>query len=632
MSASLLSIGSRSLAAAQAALGTISHNIANVNTAGYSRQETVQSTAASQFTGGGFFGQGVDVATVRRQYDQFLVSAVQANTSQASADSARSSALQELDDLFANADLGMGAAIDDVFGAAGDVANRPSDMAARQAFLARIDQMADRFASMGSQLEGLGKQTNERITHAVTQVNASLTEIRKLNAQITAAKTSGHSPNDLLDRRDNAMQGLQQWVSVTGVVAADGTLNVFGTQGEAFLVGNQQADLQVIHDSGDASKIGLQLKVGVVVQRLNEGAIGGAIGGLIRFRDEDLAATKNSLGLLAVVIAEQFNSRQAAGVDAAGAPGRALLSVPLPEVRPNSRNIGAGVLSATIADSIQLKASDYRVEWNGTAYTITRLVDGQTTNTAMVPATVDGLTFTMTGTPGTGDVYAVMPYSKTVSGIQANALLPKELATAFAAMVEMAPSNSGSVQASRFEVVRQSADTALPVAITFNDPPTTFNITGLATGDVMNIPYVSGDQIPSSPADYNGWVISLSGTPAAGDSLAIRKTIAPGNDNRNMRVFNDLASRATIDGATMNEAYATIIGGTGTRVQGARDAAAISAQFLESAIARKEGLSGVNLDEEAANLLRYQQAYQASAKIIQASQSVFDALLSAVGR
>lgn len=632
MATSLLNIGSRSLAAAQAALGTISHNIANVNTPGYSRQEAVLSTAAGQFTGAGFLGRGVDVTTVRRQYDQFLVAAMQANTSQASADSARSAALQELDGLFANPDLGVGAAIDDVLSAAGDMANRPADMSARQSYLGRIDQLAGRFTSMGSQLKALGDQTNDRIAYAAAQTNSRLTEIRALNTRIAEALASGQPPNDLLDQRDAALQGLQQWVSVTTVTAADGSLSIFGTQGAALLVGNHQAEVRVATDAGDPSRPSLELRSGMTVQAIDGALVGGTIGGLFQFRDTDLDATQNSLGRLAIVIADQLNSRQSVGVDSAGTPGRALFTVPAPRSVADNSNAGSGTLSITVADSAQLKASDYRLEWNGAAYTITRLQDGQTTTTSMVPATVDGLTFTMAGIPAAGDGYSVQPFRNAAAGIRTNSLSPKELATAYAASAEMAANNAGSAKVTGFQVVRQTADTTLPVAITFNNPPTSFNVTGLAGGDALNVPFVPGSRLPASPADYNGWILSLEGVPAAGDSLTISKTTTPASDNRNALALNGLADSPAVDGSTVSEAYASLIGEVGGRVQGARGAAAASTQFLEEATARKERLSGVNLDEEAANLLRYQQAYQASAKIIQASQSVFDALLAAVGR
>jgi flagellar hook-associated protein 1 len=172
----------------------------------------------------------------------------------------------------------------------------------------------------------------------------------------------------------------------------------------------------------------------------------------------------------------------------------------------------------------------------------------------------------------------------------------------------------------------------LPVAITFNNPPTTFNVTGLAGGNLSNVPYTPGQRVPAAPADYNGWALSLDGAPAAGDTFNIKPMTAPGSDNRNALALNGLSRLGLVGGATINEAYAALLGDVGNRVQSGQDSLDVSNRLQADAIGRQQSVAGVNLDEEAANLLRYQQAYQASARIIQASQSLFDALLSATGR
>lgn len=629
---SLLNIGTRSLAAAQGALSTISHNIANVNTPGYSRQEAVLSTASGQFTGSGFFGRGVDLTTVRRQYDQFLMGAVQSNTAQASADAARSDAMAQLDSLFSDPELGIGAAVDGLFSAAGDLGNRPADTSVRQAFVARADLLAQRVTAVGGQLSEMGQLADLRLTQSVAQVNQRLTEIKTLNNQIAQAQASGHAPNDWLDQRDVALQALNELIGVSTVALPDGTINLFGSNGAPLLVGNQQSQLQAVPDPADASRLGLQLKVGAITQPLDGQSLGGGISGLVRFRNDDLANAMNQVGRLAVVLADSFNTQQSLGVDANGVPGRALFTVPQPVTRANSANSGSNTITATISNSADLKPSDYQVDWNGTAYTITRLSDGHTTNTAMVPATMDGLTFTSSGPIGAGDSYTVQPYAAAANGLSAQSLSPREIATGYAATVESAASNSGNAAVRQFQVNRQTPDTTLPVTIAFNNPPTTFNVTGLASGNLTNVPYNPGQRMPAAPADYNGWSLTLDGPAVAGDSFVVKKTLSPANNNGNALAFGRLADSALVDGATLNESYATLVGDVGIRIQSARDTANVSSRLLSESSSRQQNVSGVNLDEEAANLLRYQQAYQASAKIIQASQQLFDTLLAAVNR
>lgn len=630
---SLLSIGASGLAAAQGTLGTIGHNIANVNTPGYSRQQTVLASTSGNVTGAGFFGRGVDITTVRRQYDQFLGTAIQLNASRAASDASRADALAGLDSVFADGRLGVGAAADALFAAAGDLANRPGDTTARQAFLARADQLAQRVGAVGTQLAELGQLAESRIAQAATDVNARLSEIKALNVQIFQAQASGHTPNDLLDQRDVALQALNGLMSVSSVAAADGTVNLFTATGAALLVGSQQAQLKAVPDPADGARSALQLVQGPSAQWLDGASLnGGALAGLLRFRDQDLSSTVNQLGRLAQVVADRFNTQQSLGVNAAGNPGAALFSVAGPVSIPHSANAGAGTVSAMVVDSAALGTSDYRVDWDGSAFAITRLTDGQVTSAAGLPVVVDGLSFAASGAMAAGNSYLVRPFAAAATALSAKPLAPGQVATGFAATVEAGAANKGLQAARAFAVVRQTPDTALPVTITFNDPPTTFNVTGLAGGDLSNVPYVPGQSVPPSPADYNGWRLVLDGTAVAGDRFAVRANTSPASDNRNALALGGLADLPLVGGATLNASYAALVGEVGARVQGARDAANVSSRLQAEAVTRQQAVSGVNLDEEAANLLRYQQAYQASAKIIQTSQTLFEALLSAAGR
>ncbi|MBC7380148.1 MAG: flagellar hook-associated protein FlgK [Burkholderiaceae bacterium] len=630
---SLLSIGSRSLSAAQGTLSTIAHNIANANTQGYSRQEAVLSTAPGLYTGAGFFGQGVNLTTVRRQYDQFLTAAVQTNTAQASADSARSSALGELDGVFGSGSLGIGAAVDATFAAASDLANRPADTTTRQAYVASAAQLATRVTAVGKQLADMGRRVDSRLTQSASDVNARLTDIKSLNTQIAQAQATGQPPNDLLDQRDAALQSLNSLMGVSSVAAPDGSINLFTASGAPLLVGSQQATLKAVADPADASRTSLQLMIGNTAQPLDQNAMaGGSMAGLLQFRNDDLASATNQIGRLAVVVADRFNSAQANGVDATGTPGAALFAVPTPVTQPNSANSGSGALTASVTDSSALKASDYRVSWDGAAYTVTRLSDGQASTPAGFPATVDGLQFSAAGSPASGDSWLVRPFSAAATGMAAKALSPRQVATGYAATIAPSSINQGTAKASSFQVVAQGASTATPVTISFNSPPTTFNVTGLASGNLTNVPYSAGQTVPASPATWNGWSVVLDGAPAAGDSFAVKPNTSPASDNRNALALGTMADLKLVDGATLNESYAALVGDVGSRVQGAADASSLSGSLHADAITRQQNVSGVNLDEEASNLLRFQQAYQASAKLIQASQTLFDALLAATGR
>ncbi|RYY72572.1 MAG: flagellar hook-associated protein FlgK, partial [Comamonadaceae bacterium] len=264
----VLNIGTRALLAMQGSINTVSHNITNANTPGYSRQEAQLSTAGGQFSGAGFFGHGVDLTMVRRQYDQFLTNAVQATTAASSSDAARASGLQALDKLFADAQQGLGASLDAVFAAAGDLANRPADPSSRQAFLARATQFADRVTAVGGQIQTLVRSADGKLALDAKQVNDRLTELKQLNQQIATVGQAGQPPNDLLDQRDAALQSLNGLLAVNAVRQDDGTMAVFTTSGAALLVGTQQGRLDAVPDGSDPSLHALRLTVGSTTQFL----------------------------------------------------------------------------------------------------------------------------------------------------------------------------------------------------------------------------------------------------------------------------------------------------------------------------------------------------------------------------
>ena len=540
MAGSLLNIGTSALTAAQGSLATISHNIANANTPGYSRQEAVLDTAGGQFTGAGFFGRGVDVTTVRRRYDEYLARAASTAISTSEADTARADGLRALDALFANSDNGLGAATDNFFAAAGDLASRPADASARQAFISRASQLATRIDTLGRELVAQQRDADERIAAAATTANEQVDTIKRLNAQIAQSQAAGQVPNDLLDQRDRAVQSLGAQLSVSVVPEKDGTISLFTTSGAPLLVGGQAAKLQAVPDPSDGSRVALNLLVGGQAQPVDMRTLGGgAIAGAVALRDQDLAAALNEVGRFAQVVADAFNRQQAAGVDATGTPGAALFAAPAPVSIPDARNTSTASVGASIANASALQPSDYEVSWNGSAYSVTRLSDRSVSTFAALPATVDGLAFSASAAPAAGDRWVVRPFAAAATGIATTSITAQQVATA--------------------------------------DPAST----------------------------------------------------APSADNRNALAFLALAKQPLVNGATLNDAYATLVGNVGLRVQAARDAADVSGALRTEAEGRQQAVSGVNLDEEAADLLRFQQAYQASAKIIQASQSLFEALLAA---
>jgi len=223
----LTSLGVRAMAASYAQLQTTSSNISNVNTKGYSRQEVQLATAGGQFTGAGFFGRGVDIASVTRAHDDFLTREASLSTSLAAADSARSDQLLRLEKVFGTGEAGLGFATNQMFNAFADVASKPQDMSSRQVVLARAGELAKRFAIAGEQIDELQTGVTGELKTAVSQVNDLTKQIALLNQKIANYSGTTKPPNDMLDQRDQAIQDLSKLVQVSTIGADDGSLSVF---------------------------------------------------------------------------------------------------------------------------------------------------------------------------------------------------------------------------------------------------------------------------------------------------------------------------------------------------------------------------------------------------------------------
>ena len=259
---SLLNIGSRAMAASYAQLTVTGNNIANANTPGYSRQTADLETSFSQQTGSGFFGSGVNVTTVQRSHNDFLTREAATSTSIAAADGARSTQLQQLENVFKTDEAGLGYAAQQAFNAFVDVANDPQDPSARQAALARLGDLAGDFSSASGQIDSQQAGVVDELRTSVASVNSLTSQIAALNKQIAAAKSSGHDPNSLLDQRDPTLNKLSQLVQVTTVSSADGTVGVYLGGSQTLVLGGNATALTTVPDAYDPSKLQLGITEG----------------------------------------------------------------------------------------------------------------------------------------------------------------------------------------------------------------------------------------------------------------------------------------------------------------------------------------------------------------------------------
>jgi len=636
MGSSVFNIGVSGLAAAQAGLLTTGHNISNATTPGFNRQQTIQSTNTPQFTGAGYFGQGTNVVTVRRIYNQFLSTQALSAQTRLSELNAYADQIRQVDGLLADSSVGLSSALNEFFRGVHEVAANPSSIPARQSMLSMAQALVGRFQSVDGRLNEIRDGVDTQLGSTVADINSYSTQIAALNQRIILAQAAGPTQpaNDLLDQRDHLVAQLNQQVRVTTLTESDGSLSVFVGNGQAVVIGAQSFGLATMQSGEDASRmtVGITLPSGGTAALPESMLSGGTLGGLLAFRSESLDTAQNALGRIAVGIAETFNAQHRLGQDLTGALGGNFFAAPPPQViYPNNPvNGGTASIGVAVASANSLTTSDYRLTANGGGnYTLTRLSDNATLFAATtLPQTVDGLTISLAaGAANAGDSFLIQPTRTAATNIAVALTDARSIAAAAPIRTSASNSNTGTGTIGAGSVNGPppvNANLTQTVTLTFDNPPTTFDVAGTGTGNPANVAFTAGGAI-----SYNGWTIKISGTPAAGDVFTISANSAGVSDNRNALLLAGLQTDKTLAGGTASyqTAYAQIVSDVGNKTREIEVTATAQESVLKQAEDAQQSMSGVNLDEEAANLLRYQQAYQASGKMIEIADRLFNTLL-----
>lgn len=629
--AGLFSIGTSGLAAAHTALVTTGHNIANADTPGFHRQQVVQTAGLAHAISTGFVGQGVLVSDIRRVYNNYLDQQVASSEAQSSYHATYSAEVAQIDSLLSDANSGLAPALDRFFSATHEVAANPSSMPARQAMLSSAETLATRFQTLDARLRDVGAGVDAQLQSSVSSVNAYAREIAGLNERIMAAQASaGHPPNDLLDKRGQLVSEVNKLVRTSTVQGADGSFSVTMGNGQPLVLGGQAFQLATVQSQEEPGRLELAYVAGSSSVALPERNLGGgSVGALLAFRSGALADARNQLGAIAAGLSQTFNAQHALGQDLGGSPGARFFSDPQASVSAHGANTGSAALGATLSDAGALTASDYRLIYTGGAYQLTRLSDNTTTTYPGLPQTVDGLTLALTGgAPANGDSFLIRPAVDAARDLRVAIGSATQIAAAAPMRSASSTANAGTGVISAGEVLTPlDANLRQPVTITFTGP-NTFNVSGPGTGNPTGLAYTQG-----APISYNGWRVEISGAPAAGDTFSVVSNTGATADGRNASRLADLQTRAVLAGGTttVQAAYGrltTTVGNTTREMQVASEAQNAIAQRARQS---QQSISGVNLDEEAANLMRYQQAYQASGKVIEVAAAMFDSIL-AIGR
>ncbi|WP_263054657.1 flagellar hook-associated protein FlgK [[Curtobacterium] plantarum] len=545
---SIINSAMSGLSAAQAALSTTSNNISNYTVAGYSRQTTVLAQANSTLQGNSYYGNGVNITGVHREYDAFIATQLRGSSANYSAVSTQHSQISNIDDLLSTSTTSLSTSLQGFFTNLQNVVSNANDPSARQSMLSNAQGLVSQFQTSAQYLNNMQNSVNADVDSSIKQVNTLTSQIADLNKQIGKLSTAnGAAPNDLLDKRDQLVNTLNNVVGVT-VSQQDGGYTVAMANGLTLVNGDKSHDLVAMPSSSDPTRttIGYVDKQAGNVEIPEKLITTGSLGGLLAFRTQDLDLAQNQLGQLAAAFTTSFNDVHKQGFDSKGNQGVDFFNIGSPIVVGNSKNSTAASVTAEWTDTSALKASNYTVSYDGNNWTATRASDS--TAVTITPGTdasgnttlsFDGLKLTVAGTPA--------PAAK-------DSFLVK------------------------------------PVQNAIND---------------MSVAITSESQVAAAGA-------------VGGES-----------DNRNAQKLLNLQDVKLVGGnATLSQAYATIVSSVGNKTSSLETTSTTQKSVVSQLTQRQQSVSGVNLDEEYANLTKYQQYYMANAQVLQTASTVFNALIN----
>ena len=622
----VLSTGTSALIAFQRALATVSHNVANIKTDGYSRQKVDFATRNPTDVGYGDVGNGTKITDIRRVADQLAISRLLDSNGELARLKQLSSMADRVDALFSDPATNISGVWSNFFDSINGLGSNASGAADRRNVIDNASTLVNRFKQLNANLDAMGSEVNNGLLSAANEVNRLASEIAQLNGAI-GSNAAAAAP-DLLDRRDQLISQLVGYTGGTAVIQDGGVMNVYAAGGQALVIGTTASQITTTADPYRPERLQLAIKTQGMTIALDGNALGGQIGGLLEFRDTVLTPAQAELGRIAVGMAQTFNQSHREGMDLYGNLGGDFFNLSPPKVSANAGNTGGASITASYGDLGALDGQNLLLKFNGTGWEATRADTGAAvamtgTGTAADPFVVNGVSFVVNGTASTNDSFLLQPTAAATNGLSVAITDPSRIAAANPVKGSSDLANTGTGVFGKVDVLDAGNPALLnPASIEFIDA-NQYTIDGAGP-----FPYTPGQTISA-----NGWSVVLDGKPAAGDRFNIRKTAPGSSDNGNAgrlagvedaKAFN--AGTVTLNGA---------LGGLTTQVGSAARAADYSLQaqqvINDNAKASRDSISGVNLDEEAADMLRLQQAYQAASQLISTADTMFQTILRAVG-
>lgn len=631
----ILSTSVSGLLAFQRALSVTSNNVSNVATPGYSVENANFTPQPGQVTSVGYFGSGVAIESVTRSYDELLAGQVRSSQSGYSSFNTYATQAGQIVNMLSSSSTGLTASLQAFVNALHTVANSPSSTPQRQVLLSQAQGLAQQMQNYSSQLSTYGAGIESQLSGAVTQINTLSTGIASLNGQIAAGLAStGQTPNTLMDQRDKMVDQLSQYVTVNTATQADGSMNVYIGSGQSLVTGSSSQQLTAFQSPYNAAQHGIGIVSGGSTTDVTSQISGGSLGGLLAVRSQVLQPVQNTLGQFSVGLATLVNQAQQGGMDLTGAAGTPMFAVGPVVTASASSNTGAATIAVTRTSLSSLTADDYTLRQTGGAWQLTDQTTGKVvtmtgSGTAANPFLAAGVSIVVGGgAAANGDSFLIQPTAGAAGGLAVLLTSPAQIAAASSIQTTAAAANTGTGTVSASLVTNPATWVPGTYKVSFTSA-TQYQITNSSTNTVIG----TGTYTSGTPITFNGASVTLQGTPATGDTFTVGSASSSSvGDNSNAFALIDSLSAANFNGGTtsLSNVANNLVSQIGVLTQQAQSNASAQKSVNQSATDTRNNLSGVNLDEEAAKLVQYQQAYSACAQLIQTSGTMFNSLISAV--
>jgi flagellar hook-associated protein 1 len=624
MAFDLLNMGSQGLLTAQRQLNTTSHNINNVNTEGYSRQSVVQQTNDPIWWGGSQHGTGVHAAEVRRGYDQFATNELNITTTNLSYATEREGQLGRLDNMLANSSKKIPEDMNQWHDAVKAMADSPNDLGSRKVVIEKAKLVASGLNDSYGILAKQKSEANEVLSGTLNRVNDIGRELVEVHKALIKTPASG-ADNDLMDRHQNLINELSQYTKVTVTPKNNETFNVMIGSGHTLVSGTESSELRMINGKPDPQQTQLAIVEGKALKPIRNDDIGGKLAALFQYRDETLSQTMDEMGRIAIGFSDSVNELQSQGLDLNGEVGGNLFhDVNDPASAAARARIPAGStadLKVYIEDINQLKVGEYGLTFDGSQHTLTS-PDGS--RQSVVPSgnpaafAVDGLRIQMDSPIGIGERIAIRPTRDGAGNIKA--LLDDPAKIAAQSYLSSATKTNGNA-----DLAINAAGGLNEFQVAVSPDASQFAVLDMK-GNILQAPQVYP---PSGEVNVGGTRFTLSSGAMGGDVFAVNLNAADG-DNGNLIKMQELqAQKIMNDGrSSVIDVYEGLNTEMGVQKASASRLKEVGLVEKDAAQSRVAEIAGVNMDEEAANMMKFQQAYMASSRIMSVANETFDTLLN----